>query len=243
MNNLVAIILLPVLSWSLSSMDSSFSIYNLKWPKYGNLTLIASLGLLIGVILNMAFMDDPWIICVGVFMAIESAICWTLPTLVTQIFLENLTPSPPDHEKSLIGASMKFIDNFEKLERSLRGYFLMLFTPSQIIIIVQFFNGFWVSQAEYIPPSVARMSLTVTLMTALSWVVNMVAITSSVDETEDRLRGIKKALEARLLKTRDEEEIKELEYCKNMADLLRPMNAAGYFEIDKTTLTSMLSVR
>ena len=46
-----------------------------------------------------------------------------------------------------------------------------------------------------------------------------------------------------MLTARSKNEARELNYCKNSLELLKPMNAAGYFEIDRATLTTMLSVR
>ena len=44
-------------------------------------------------------------------------------------------------------------------------------------------------------------------------------------------------------KAENKEESQQLEFWKNKYDKLKPMNAAGYFDIEKSTLTSMLSVR
>ena len=44
-------------------------------------------------------------------------------------------------------------------------------------------------------------------------------------------------------KAQNKEESQQLEFWKNKYDKLKPMNADGYFNIEKSTLTSMLSVR
>ena len=46
-----------------------------------------------------------------------------------------------------------------------------------------------------------------------------------------------------LLVTRNKEDRRFVKYIIQRINCLRPMNACGYFEIDKATLTSMLSIR
>ena len=47
----------------------------------------------------------------------------------------------------------------------------------------------------------------------------------------------------KLYTTNDPKERKYLEFIKSRIELVRPMSACGYFEIDKSTMTSMVSVR
>ena len=73
--------------------------------------------------------------------------------------------------------------------------------------------------------------------------INLISLTEAVDSAFKETQFLRKEIHDRLLHSTNEEERRKLEYLKNNADMIRPMNAAGYFEISKNTLTSMLSVR
>ena len=73
--------------------------------------------------------------------------------------------------------------------------------------------------------------------------LNIVALSESVEAAFDEIQGFREKIMERLRKTQIKEESEDLKYCKSSIKLLRPMSAGGYFDIGKSTLTSMLSVR
>ena len=68
-------------------------------------------------------------------------------------------------------------------------------------------------------------------------------MTNSVDETNERIKSLGKEIQEKLLVTEETQERRYLKFLRQRVNDLKPMNASGYFTIDKTTLTSMLSVR
>ena len=74
-------------------------------------------------------------------------------------------------------------------------------------------------------------------------VLNIITLSESVQEAFDTIQTLKERIIEKINETEDKDELRQLEYCKNAAEMLKPMNASGYFEIGKSTLTSMLSVR
>ena len=233
-------IMFPILSSSLSTLDSDLLLKNsLTWPKQGYLTLISFAGFLTGYLMTLSYMSDPLLIGLTIIVHVESSSLWSLPNLVIQVLLENLV-TDEENPLKFVENSKKLIEVYDKLEQKLRPYFMLLFISSQLISIFYIFNIIWIWNSKAFNYETSVISITLGL---ISMIIILISITNSVDEAEYRLRQMKKQIEKRLLASRDEEEKKQLEYCKNMADLLRPMNAAGYFDIDKTTLTSMLSVR
>ena len=68
-------------------------------------------------------------------------------------------------------------------------------------------------------------------------------LTNSVDKTNACTKALGKEIQEKLLVTDDKQERRYLKFFKQRIDDLKPMNGSGYFIIDKTTLTSMLSVR
>ena len=71
----------------------------------------------------------------------------------------------------------------------------------------------------------------------------LICLTESTNRTFDATESLREEIIERLGNGKGNEEVQQLKYLKNKFELLRPMNASGYFDIEKSTLTSMLSVR
>ena len=87
------------------------------------------------------------------------------------------------------------------------------------------------------------MLLSAYLLNIFSVTLNLVALTKTVDETYEEIQNFRDEINERLLLSTDEEERRELEYLKNKSDNIETMSGAGYFEVNKNTLTNMLSIR
>ena len=74
-------------------------------------------------------------------------------------------------------------------------------------------------------------------------IIWLITLTNSVDETNGCVKALKKEIQEKLLGTEEKQERRVLKFLRHRVEDLKPMNANGYFTIDKTTLTSMLSVR
>ena len=74
-------------------------------------------------------------------------------------------------------------------------------------------------------------------------VIWLITLTNSVDETNERIKSLGREIQEKLLVTEETQERRYLKFLRQRVNDLKPMNASGYFTIDKTTLTSMLSVR
>ena len=231
----VSLALLPVLTFAILPLDPEILFcIRLKWPRQGFLTVLSFIGILTSLLINLKYMSDSLQLGIAIIMYVEVAAFWSLPNFIVQILLENLM----DTKSNFWESSKKFIDNYEKLEQSLKFYFFLVFFPSQLVIIFQVFNIYWMSGGF----KVGSLYVVSYILSLTFMIMNLISITNSVSETESRLRELKREVEGRLLSSKIEEETKQLEYCRSMAELLKPMNA-GYFDINKTTLTSMLSVR
>ena len=78
------------------------------------------------------------------------------------------------------------------------------------------------------------------LIVSVAW--NIIALTSSLDSAFDSLQVVKGKIQKMMITSYDQTE-KELNYLLERVKSLKPISACGYFEISKSTLTSMLSVR
>ena len=77
----------------------------------------------------------------------------------------------------------------------------------------------------------------------VSNIIWLITLTNSVDETNECIKALGKEIQERLLVIEDKQDRRYFKFLKQRINDLKPMNGSGYFTIDKTTLTSMLSVR
>ena len=68
-------------------------------------------------------------------------------------------------------------------------------------------------------------------------------LTEYIDKSFQCLKNLKRKAQEILLMTKDKSERQYIKYMIQKIDEMEPISAAGYFIIDKSTLTSMLSVR
>ena len=73
--------------------------------------------------------------------------------------------------------------------------------------------------------------------------LNLVALTLTVESAYDSVKNLMRRTEERLLRTREKSERQKLKYEIRKLSKLEPMTGGGFFQISKSTLTSMLSVR
>ena len=71
----------------------------------------------------------------------------------------------------------------------------------------------------------------------------LLSLTEAFNKTYLALKAQSAKLEDDLLTSEDKVERRFMKHLIRKIDRIRPMNARGYFEIDKTTLTSILSIR
>ena len=74
-------------------------------------------------------------------------------------------------------------------------------------------------------------------------ILNLVALTFTVESAHDSIQNLLRKSEERLLRTREKSERQKLKYELRKLSKLELMNGGGFFEISKSTLTSMLSIR
>ena len=73
--------------------------------------------------------------------------------------------------------------------------------------------------------------------------LSLLALTFTVESASDSVQNLLERTEERLLRTREKSERQKLKYEIRKLTKLEPMTGGGFFQISKSTLTSMLSVR
>ena len=77
----------------------------------------------------------------------------------------------------------------------------------------------------------------------VAYALPLIALTEAFDETYQALQNVKKKLKEQLSTTIGIPERRAIKCQISKIYDISPMNACGYFGIEKTTLTSMLSIR
>ena len=72
---------------------------------------------------------------------------------------------------------------------------------------------------------------------------SLIILTGAIDESFESLQSLKIPIQEKLLLCPGEMEKAKMNYLLQRIEDVKPMNAYGYFEIGKSTLTSMLSIR
>ena len=73
--------------------------------------------------------------------------------------------------------------------------------------------------------------------------MNLTSLTEEVDSCFKAIQEIRRELHEKLLLCVEDKERQKLQYLLHRVEVLGPMSAGGYFEITKSSLISMLSVR
>ena len=212
-----------------------------QWPKQGIQMMIAFVGFFVGYawqIISQTQGKDLHI-SVSILMCINLAFLFTIPNLVVQIFLK-LISTQSKQQETLVKKCRMMSSNFEEIQKAFSFFFLIFFSSSQFMIIFQIFLTF---QFTNLPLNFVLQSFSSTGLQIFSMILTLMATTSSVEEALEVLITLRKEIQLEILNTDDDKYLKQLAFWKTEIEMLKPINAAGYFEIDKTTLTSMMSVR
>ena len=182
-------------------------------------------------------------IAVQLGVNLHQVIVWTLLPFVVQVLLKYLNEETMKQDEDLLQKSKKCLQLFEKLTLSFSNFFVLYFTLIQCYSI---FMTFLFLQALPIIITFTLQGFLFLFGFVTSLVSNIIwlnTLTNSVDKTNECTKALGKEIQEKLLVTEDKQERRYLKFFKQRIDDLKPMNGSGYFTIDKTTLTSMLSVR
>ena len=81
------------------------------------------------------------------------------------------------------------------------------------------------------------------LVTLLAFTFMLVGSTEAFDRSFQAIQSLQRKLKKKLATTENKQERREIKCLLLRIDDLRPMNACGYFGVEKSTLTSILSIR
>ena len=210
------------------------------------------LGLLTGLYTNsMAYTfsdqssDMTWFYLLtqlGVMLHIT--ITWLTPLVIIQILLAYLNGKCNSAKVNLFEECKECLDIHNSFSKSFRLFFFVYFIYNQSYAIFFVFSAL----RRIIDPDIQRtvegvigaLGVTGQIIFVL---ISLIIITGAIDESFESLQGLKIPIQDKLLMCPGEMERAKMKYLLQRIQDVKPMNAYGYFEIGKSTLTSMLSIR
>ena len=244
--------LIKDLSYGLQFLPSEFILQkNLNCNRILIKNLLAFLGMLITNYLTVAAMafHNPanmmwvYLLC-QLGLAIQQTVYWLTPIFVIQILLENFNiRCNSDINKFSFEAYRKNIDIFAFFSKSFKTFLLVFFTFTQIHVIFYSFSLLSMIMTDFLSQEVGLLGISGQLGHIISVIFVFNITTGEIENTFEKLKGLKTPVQERLLQCPGEVEKNQINYLLQRIEDVKPMNACGYFEIGKSTLTSMLSVR
>ena len=168
---------------------------------------------------------------------------WTLSTFVVRVLLKYLKKETMKKDADLVQKCQKCLKIFESITHSFSSFFVLYFTLIQcysIFMTFLFIRSVPIIMSLNLQGFLFLFAFVTGIASNIIW---LISLTNSVYETNMCIKLLGKEIQEVLLVTEGKKERRYFKFLKQKIDDLKPMNASGYFTIDKTTLTSMLSVR
>ena len=166
---------------------------------------------------------------------------------VTVVFVTVILENGSRFNENIVGdfftRCQQCLDSFGTLESSLGAFFLVFYSCIQFLSVFIIFT----TLTRFIRHSDLNLYDYVTsgglFLFMLCLMYNLLFLTKMTDRTFQSMQALGGQIQERLLVTREKTERQSLKYLMKRVEMLKPLNACGYFDIAKTTLTSMVSVR
>ena len=192
---------------------------------------VPSLSLLLG---NIAFQ-----LATGLYYSFY----WILPSVLASILLKYFEDKCNNYSEEFIQNCIQCIELYEKLSEALKNYLLLWFAAVQSWAVFYTFINLSTLAKKKSYESLDVILTAGSLCHVATVILCLITLTSCLDSAHQCLVTMKTRAQDRLLVSSVREERHQLKYIIMRIGGMGPISARGYFEIDKTTLTSMLSVR
>ena len=173
----------------------------------------------------------------------HQCIVWTFSPFIVKVLLTYFKKETMKKNEDLVQKSIKCVHLFERLTLCFANFFVLYFTLNQFYSIFMVF-GFVRSVAFFQSFSLKEVLALIGFGTGISYnIFWLITLTHSVDDSNECIQALGREIQEKLLVTEETQDRRYLKFLRQRVNDLKPMNASGYFTIDRTTLTSMLSVR
>ena len=170
------------------------------------------------------------------------ATVWQLSPFIIQILIETFKTSC----KKVTNLEMHgilIVEKYKSLVQGLQNFLFVYFTIAQSYLILYIFFTFSSSIKKTVLSNndISMMMGSALNIASISYI--LISLTSSVEDSFDCMETLKENAQDLLSKSQDKPGRKKLKYLIQKIENLKGMSARGYFTVDKSTLTSMVSVR
>ena len=170
------------------------------------------------------------------------AIIWQFSPFIIQIMIEKFKESCKT-VKNLEMDGIVLVDNYKNLVQGLQNFLFFYFSIAQTFLVLYIFFTFSSAIKKTVLNNNDISMMVGSFLNIASITYILISLTGSVEDSSDCMQAIKEQAQDMLLTLQDKQRRQRLKYLIQKIDNLKGMSARGYFTVDKSTLTSMVSVR
>ena len=170
------------------------------------------------------------------------AIMWQFSPLIIQILIEKFKESCKT-VKNLEMDGIVLVERYKNLVQGLQNFLFFYFSIAQMFLVLYIFFTFSSAIKKTVLNNNDISMMTGSFLNIVSITYILVSLTGSVEDSSDCMQAIKEQAQDMLVTLQDKQRRQRLKYLIQKIDNLKGMSARGYFTVDKSTLTSMVSVR
>ena len=170
------------------------------------------------------------------------AIIWQFSPFIIQIMIEKFKESCKT-VKNLEMDGIVLVDNYKNLVQGLQNFLFFYFSIAQTYLVLYIFFTFSSAIKKTVLNNNDISMMVGSFLNIASITYILISLTGSVEDSSDCMQAIKEQAQDMLLTLQDKQRRQRLKYLIQKIDNLKGMSARGYFTVDKSTLTSMVSVR
>ena len=196
-------------------------------------------------LMNMKEIDAIAVIAYNVLMvgnSLQQVAVWMIPPFVVRVLMKYFQNESKKTNLDVIEKCKTSLNLYESLTNCFSYFLVCYFFVLQLFSI--FVTYLFLSFIPYFSFSSYRiLQLIGFIFQLLCNSIWLISLTNSIDKCSECIICLRRELEETLLCTKQKENRQYLKYWIRRIRDLKPMHACGYFFVDRSTLTSMLSVR
>ena len=135
------------------------------------------------------------------------------------------------------------VEKYKNLVQGLKNFIFVYFSIQQSFIVLYLFYTFSSSLKKTNLSNNDISMMIGSFLSIASTIYILISLTGSIEESSDCMETLKEKAQDLLLKSQNKPQRQKLKYLIQKIENLKGMSARGYFTVDKSTLTSMVSVR
>ena len=173
---------------------------------------------------------------------LQQAAVWMIPPFVVRVLMKHFQNESMKINVDVVEKCKTSLSLYESLTNCFSYFFVCYFYILQLFSI--FITYLFFSTIPYFTFTLDSVLQLLAFILQLSCnFIWLISITNSIDKCSECIESLQRELEETLLCTEQKRERQYLKYLIRRIRDIKPMHACGYFVVDRSTLTSMLSIR